>query len=844
MTQIQRKPVNHARDHLPGGADPIPWPNQDFEPPGLVSLWPLDKLDAVGTTVARDTEGVNDGTYFGGSTVTGPHGLEEKGVPLPPIKTKKNLESGYFFNDPTDDAGFSGGGSDGNGNIKITGATGLGGGSPFSAGAWLRVRAPSPHFPSSTLQLDQVLLGCRASYPSVGGWELWLRALGDVGAGQRLVFLRGTDQVESYSVIDYDTWEWVAAVWDGDHMTIYRAGVPIARAGTAGATGSGGPFKIGCGDHNTALGGGFRYLYGALAYAFVAGPMTDDEVWQLYQSYIADPGADGPALPSSALVPGPEGAVVVTDGGTATWELIRNKNVADDAELAVAKLHEGTNGQVLTTVAGVPAWATPSSGTAGGGTAAMKAREGSGTTFTRSRLQFNDTGEINMTVGDDSTDDEIDISAALGTVPLGKLELTGAVEGEVLKISSGSAQWVTVGGADVSARKEAGTTYTRSRLSFGDSAEVVMTVADDSSSGEIDISAALGTVPLSKLSLTGGSEGEVLTVKSGTASWEAAAAGAVGGATDVQVFTAGGTWTKPSGAKVIKMITIGPGGGGGGGRGDVNAAAKGSGAGGGAGAFAEAIYEASTVPSTLTITVGAAGAGGTAGASSSGGAGGNGGLTKVAGAGGQVFCQAGGGGGGAAGTTSAGQGGAGGTSFGTSAVLNAGGLPGNGGNETTGNGNGTPGYGISGAGPATGTPAGGVAEKGGAGGANGSVGGLNAIGGSALQGAGAGGAGGGTTATPATSAATAGGTTGSYARGGGGAAGNSGGSPTPGTAGVPVTHCGSGGGGGGTGTGTAAGQKGGDGGNYGGGGGGGGAGVTTGGAGGKGGDSVVVMIAW
>ena len=72
---------------------------------------------------------------------------------------------------------------------------------------------------------------------------------------------------------------------------------------------------------------------------------------------------------------------------------------------------------------------------------------------------------------------------------------------------------------------------------------------------------------------------------------------------DFQRFTANGTWTKPTGAKLVIMELIG--GGGGGGDGGQNS----GGGGGGGGAYIRGIYDAVSMPSSLTISVGAGGAG-------------------------------------------------------------------------------------------------------------------------------------------------------------------------------------------------------------------------------------------
>lgn len=158
--------------------------------------------------------------------------------------------------------------------------------------------------------------------------------------------------------------------------------------------------------------------------------------------------------------------------------------------------------------------------------------------------------------------------------------------------------------------------------------------------------------------------------------------------TNVQVFTANGTWTKPAGAQRV-FVQVQAGGGAGGGAVTNISGSSAMGGGGGGGGYVEAWFDASSLTSTEAVVVGAGGTGVSGAAGNNGGNstfdiltanGGSGGPTRSTSA--VAFGIEGGAGGGGSGSLAVHTGGSGGNAWGDGPL----GICGNGGDSHFGGG--------------------------------------------------------------------------------------------------------------------------------------------------------------
>lgn len=245
----------------------------------------------------------------------------------------------------------------------------------------------------------------------------------------------------------------------------------------------------------------------------------------------------------------------------------------------------------------------------------------------------------------------------------------------------------------------------------------VTATVGDSSTKLATTAFVAATAFASSLPAQTGNSGKVTTTDGANASWAYASSLL---ANNYQEFTGSGTWTKPANCAWVYVEAIGGGGGG-------FSGTTGGGSGGGGGGFNAMTVLASTLTSTVTVTVGAGGNAGIAGGDTTFGAyltarGGAAGTATSAVASGDYATAnswSSGGGGAGTGSGSAGQGGS---------CIKAGAGGGGGGPVAAGSGGTSSMGGAGGAGATSGTATAGTAPGGGGGGSYNGTGGAGAAG--------------------------------------------------------------------------------------------------------------------
>lgn len=105
---------------------------------------------------------------------------------------------------------------------------------------------------------------------------------------------------------------------------------------------------------------------------------------------------------------------------------------------------------------------------------------------------------------------------------------------------------------------------------------------------------------------------KALLLSLGGGSWRCLDYFRAAGATQVDIFTSNGTWTKPAGAKQVFVYAFGPGGGGGSGRKGAAGSVRYGGGGGGGGGFTRGVFLASQLDDNVSVTCPSGGLGGAA----------------------------------------------------------------------------------------------------------------------------------------------------------------------------------------------------------------------------------------
>jgi hypothetical protein len=276
MTKIQQKPIIHGRDHMPGGADPIPGFSGaagDFETvvhsiDGLYAYWRLGETSGPW----RDTSGVDPADD-----------LTEHG-------------SGLAFT--PDVAGALTVGDDGAVQFNYDGTSSTGG-RYLGSGTWKDYRLSGGQMTVAVWAKTKASAGTRRGHiignsatggdDSMTGWGLHV-----MYPGREIRFTRGqvagAGSPEAYAEtvggVVADEWNLFVGTYDGATIKLYANGALVAAAADTSGVATGGDEEIRVGYSITQyVAGAFKHswLYGSVDEAAVwTRALTPDEIAKLY----------------------------------------------------------------------------------------------------------------------------------------------------------------------------------------------------------------------------------------------------------------------------------------------------------------------------------------------------------------------------------------------------------------------------------------------------------------------------------------------------------------------------------------------------------------------------------